>query len=174
MIRLVGSVLVAAAMVTNLWADCEAIRVESEIPVKLKTRGKPRVGKWEKVDEVLSEIGEKLGAVACEFTFGELFQTKEQAELYFPLTNTVLRVVPEGSLMGLTVFAKDGTALGAFSNRVRYERAGGLQVNNSYSIYYFQYTDMVDKLQSVGHRLLLDDFVVKWTDIRDKVAVSGR
>ena len=174
MSRMFVCVLMMTALMASVWAECEAIGAEFKVPVKLKTRGKPKVGKWEKVDEILNGIGENLGSADCKFTFGELFKTKQQEELYFPLTNSVLRIAPEESFTGITVFTKEGTALGTFSNRVRYERAGGLQVKKSYSVYYFQYKNPADKLQSVGHRLLLDDFVVKWIDIKDKVAVSGR
>jgi len=162
------------ALLASAWAECDSIGVEFKIPVRLKTRGKPKVGKWEKVDEVLNGIDQKLGQDDCEFAFEELFETKKPEELYFPLTNSVLRIVPEGSFTGIAVFTKDGTALGTFSNRVRFERAGGLQVKRSYALYYFQYADLTDTLQSVGHRLLLDDFVVKWTDVREKVAISRR
>jgi hypothetical protein len=153
--------------------DCAAIVADSKLPVKLKTRGKPKVGKWEKVDEVLNSMGQKVKASECKFTFGELFRYKKEDELYFPLTNTVLRVVPEAAFRGVSVYSKDGELLGVYANRALYERSGGLQLKKSYKSYYFQYEDRSNKLQSVGHRLLLDDFVVRWLEIKDKVAVSG-
>ena len=171
---LVSSLLVTFFAGSLLADDCESIRAEFKVPVNLKTRGKPKVGKWEKVDEVLNGVAQNLETVACEFAFGELFRNKNEGELYFPLTNTVVRLVPEESLAGVEVFNKEGEALGVYSNRVRYERSGGLQWKQSYETYYFQFTDSAGKLQSVGHQLLLDSYVVRWMDIRGKVAVSGR
>jgi hypothetical protein len=167
--------LLAVFFVVSAWADkCEAIVAEAKVPVKLKTRGKPKVGKWERIDEVLNELGQKMEAVECELTFGELFRNKKEEELYFPITNTALRVVPEESFRGVRVYRKGGELLGVYANRSLYERSGGLQLKKSYKSYYFQYEDLSKKLQSVGHRLLLDDFVVRWMDIKDKVAVSGK
>lgn len=175
MFRFLASVFLLTFSGSTVWADaCEEIVAEFKVPINLKTRGKPKIGKWEQVDEILNGLGQRMEVAACEFTFGELFRNKKEDELYFPLTNTVLRVVPEESLSGIRVFGKDGQALGVFANRVRYERSGGLQFQNSYSVYYFQYADLADKLQSVGHRLLLDDFVVRWSDIKDNVAVAGK
>jgi len=154
--------------------ECEAISTEFNIPIKLKTRGKPKMARWEQVDEILNGIGQKLERASCEFTFGELFRYGKEEEVYFPLTNTVVRVVPEQSLSGIKVYNNDGDLLGFYANKVRYERSGGLEFNQTYSLYYFQYSDLADKLQSVGHRLLLDDFAIRWIDIRDKVAVSGK
>ena len=174
MCRLMLSILFAAVFLMDLQADdCAEIRAEFKVPVELKTRGRPRVARWEKVDQILTGLGQRTGRLECRFTFAELFRNKKEEELYFPLTNTVLRVVPEGSLLGVQVFSKEGESLGVFANRVRYERSGGLHVKESYASFYFQYTDRADKLQSVGHRLLLDDFVVRWMDIKDKVAVAG-
>ena len=175
MCRLFGGTLLTVFLASSALAqECEQIVAELEIPVKLKTRGKPRVAKWEKVDEVLNDLGPRLEKVACEFTFGNLFRNKKGDEMLFPLTNTVLRTVPEESLVGVEVLNKEGQALGTYANRVPYERSGGLQLKKSYTTYYFQIMDSAEKLQSVGHQLLLDTYVVRWTDLENKVAVSGK
>jgi hypothetical protein len=163
--------------VVSSWADnCKTIVDEYKLPVNLKTRGKPKVGRWEKVDEILNGVGKAVEKLPCQFAFGDLFRTKKEEELFFPLTNTVLRVVPEESLSGTEVFNKDGEVLGVFSNRFTYERSGGLQLKKSYSTYFFQFVDSAGKLQSVrrGNRLLLDDFVVRWVEIKNKLAVPGK
>ena len=176
MCRYGAALFLAAFFIVSAWADdCEAIVAEFKLPVKLNTRGKPKVGKWEKVDEILNSVGEASEKCSCEFLFRELFRNKKEDELFFPLTNTALRVVPEESFSGLEVFNKDGELMGVYANRFGYERSGGLHLKKSYSIYYFQYVDLANKLQSVRRKgLLLDDFVVKWTDIRNKLAVSGK
>ena len=175
MCRLFAGTLLAMFLASNALAqECEQIVAELKIPVKLKTRGKPRVGKWEKVDEVLNDLGRRLESVACELTFGDLFRNKKEDEMLFPLTNTVLRTVPESSLVGVEVLNQEGETLGTYANRVPYERSGGLQLKKSYTTYYFQILDSAEKLQSVGHQLLLDNYVVRWVDIENKVALSGK
>lgn len=171
----VVAALAVCFMASALAEECSAFGADFKIPVKLKTRGKPKVARWEKVDEVMNGLGEKVTSSECSFTFEELFRYKKEDELYFPLTNTVLRVVPEESLPGTRVFNKDGEQLGVYANRFSYERSGGLQLKKSYSVYFFQYKNAAEKLQAVRRTgLLLDDFVVKWSDIKDKVAVSGK
>jgi hypothetical protein len=153
--------------------DCLSLAADLKLPLKLKTRGKPKVARWEQVDELLNGIRQSLQGNSCGFTYANLFQTKER-DLYFPLTNTVLRVGGEETFVGLMVYHKDGTALGEFAQRVPYERTGGLYATQSYTLYYFQFTDSSGKLQSVGHRLLLDDFALRFEDIKDRVAFSGK
>jgi hypothetical protein len=154
--------------------DCAAIAKELKLPVNLKTRGKPKVGKWEKVDEILNRVAKNPSARACRFAFRDLFRNKKEAELHFPLTRSVLKEVPEDVLRGVAVYTKEGDLLGRYENRVRYEKSGGLQVLDSYESYYFQFSTPAGKLESVGNRLLLDSYVVKWTDIKDKVAVTSQ
>jgi len=175
MFRLFFIGLLGTFFVASAGADrCQEVVSEAKLPVNLKTRGKPKVGKWERVDEILNEVGQKMEAAQCELSFGELFRNKKEEELYFPITNTLLRVVPEESLKGVKVYRKDGELLGVYTNRSLYERSGGLQLKKSYTSYYFQYEDLSKKVQSVGHRLLLDDFVVRWIDIKNRVAISGK
>ena len=154
--------------------DCATIAKELKLPVNLKTRGKPKVGKWEKVDEVLNMVAKSPSASACRFAFRDLFRNKKEEELYFPLTRSVLKAVPEDVFRGVAVYTKEGDLLGQYENRVRYEKSGGLQVLDSYDSYYFQFSTPAGKLESVGNQLLLDSYVVRWTDIKDKVAVSSQ
>ena len=155
------------------WPDsCQELAADLKLPKKMKTRGKPKVAKWEDVDKMLSELSERIAGTDCRLTFGEIFRHKDE-DVYFPLTNSAIRIVPEDAFTGLTVFTKEGFELGPYSGRVKYERSGGLYARKSYQLYYFQYQDSSGKMQSVGNRLLLDDFVVKWPDLMDRTAIAS-
>ena len=152
--------------------SCEEVVADLKLPKKMKTRGKPKIAKWEDVDKMLSELSERFDGTDCELTFGEIFRHKDE-NVYFPLTNTAVRIAPEEAFTGLVVFAKEGYELGPYAGRVKYERSGGLYARKSYQLYYFQYKDSGGKMQSVGNRLLLDEFVVKWPGLLDRVAVKS-
>ena len=166
-------ILVVILVCCSAWLSaqtCQDLAADLKLPTKFKTRGKPRVGKWEDVDKVLNALDKKLEVMQCSFTFSEVFKQNRE-DVYFPVTNSVVRIVPEDSLMGLTVFTKEEFELGEYAGAVRYEKSGGLYAQKSYSLFYFQYMGKDSNLHSVGSRLLLDDFVVKWDDIKDRVAV---
>ena len=153
--------------------DCQSILQEFKLPRKLKTRGKPKVLKWQDVDKTLNDVDRALQGKTCTFTFDQLFTTKNE-EAYFPLTNSVVRLVPEESLIDARVFAKEGDELGKYAGRARYERSGGLYARESYIVFYFQYEDARGELQSVGTDLLFDSFTVPWSELRGLVALSTK
>ena len=164
--------LFAAYSMSPLTAqDCQSVLQEMKLPQKLKTRGKPKVLKWEDIDKTLNSVDQALQGKSCSFTFAQLFSTKQE-EARFPLTNSVIRLVPEESLANLKVFTREGDELGKYVGRVRYERSGGLYARDSYSLFYFQYEDLEGGTESVGSRLLLDEFTVPWSDLSGRVAVS--
>ena len=166
--------LVANALSPVVAQDCPKVLREMKLPKKLKTRGKPKVLKWEDVDGVLNDVDKKLQDDACSVTFDQLFSSKNE-DAYFPLTNSVIRLVPEASLKGLKVFNNEGDELGTFAGKVRYERTGGLYARSSYVLYYFQFEDSNGQLQSVGGQsshLLLDRFTVSWSELKGRVALS--
>lgn len=144
---------------------------ELKLPVKLKTRGKPRRAKWEQVDKVLTELRKNLQGTTCEFKFEEIFKTDKE-KLYLPVTNNLVRTVSEAALAGVPIFNQSGERMGEYEGRVTYNRSGGLYVKKSYTLYYFQFRDTEGKLQSTGNRLLLDDYLVRWSDIKNRVAVN--
>ena len=153
-----------------LATQCESLKNELKLPVKAKTRGKPKVIKWELVDKTMDSLDKFEGASSlCQLTFEQIFKT-DRDDLYFPLTNTVIRLAPEGTFDGLKFYTKDEVEQGTFENRVTFERTGGLYARNSYQVYIFQYTTPSGRLMKIGPQLLLDNFVFKWKDIKDKVA----
>ena len=148
---------------------CLSVLKERTLPIKLKTRGRVQTARWEQVDEVLVGLDRDLKTLDCEFRFNELFEMDRQ-ELYFPLTNNVVRTVPESSLVGLTVFNPSEERLGIYVSRVRYTRTGGLERTDTYTLYYFQYQDSEGSIHTSGSQLLLDSYRVRWSDIAERIS----
>lgn len=166
--------LVMLLAVADAWGsnDCQAILQQLHLPHRVKTRDKPRVARWEQVDEIVNDLRQTAQNAHCRFSFETLFKTRRK-EMFFPLTNSLLSIVPEESLKGLTVFRHDGTELGSFVGKVLYERSGNLYATKSYHLYFFQYRDRQGKLQTSGTQLLLDRFTVKWADVAAKTAFAS-
>ena len=150
---------------------CATVLREKKLPVKFKTRGSPQRARWEQVDEVLTGLSEDLRGMPCELKFEEIFRTDKE-ELYIPLTNNLVRVVPETLLKGLPVFNQSGELLGEYESRVTYQRTGGLYATDSYTLYYFQYKDTEGEVESSGNHLLLDEFLVRWSDLSERIAMN--
>lgn len=151
--------------------DCETILPSLKLPAKLKTRGKPKRGRWENVDKVVTRVREATQDQDCSLTLEQLFRVRRQ-EIFFPLTNNLLRTIPEASLAGVAVYSNDGERLGEFSNIVPYHRSGGLYAVRGYTLHYFQYQDEEGGLHSSGTDLLLDNFLLKWSEIKDRIVIS--
>ncbi|MEE8348957.1 MAG: hypothetical protein V3R94_05270 [Acidobacteriota bacterium] len=147
---------------------CQSALQERNLPIRLKTRGSVETARWEQVDEVLAGLDRDLKALDCRFRFNELFETRRQ-ELFFPLTNNVVRTVPESSLAGVAVFNPSEERLGEYVSRVEYTRTGGLENTDSYTLYYFQYRDSEGEIHTSGSQLLLDSYRVRWSDIAESV-----
>jgi len=148
---------------------CATVLKEKKLPVKFKTRGQR--ARWEQVDEVLTGLSEDLRGMPCEIKFEEIFRTDKE-ELYIPLTNNLVRLVPETKLAGLPVFNQSGERLGEYDSRVSYQRSGGLYATDSYTLYYFQYKDTEGEVESSGNHLLLDEFLVRWSDLSERIAMN--
>ena len=50
-------------------AKCLEVTRNRKLPMKLKTRGKPKRARWEQVDKVLTDLREDLKQTACQFRF---------------------------------------------------------------------------------------------------------
>lgn len=162
------------AATTGYSADCQGISREMDLPAELKTSGKIKAARWQVVDKVLNDLAERARSSGCRFRFNEVFEVSKPDETYFPITNTALRIIPEESFVGLAVHRKDGEAIGIFDSRVAYQRSGGLYARESYTLYYFQFTDDQGRFHSSGNRLLLDDFLVRWSEIENSIAVESK
>lgn len=166
--------LLSVVSTTVAARDCEKVLTEMRLPAQLKTRGKPARVHWEQADAVITKLRNGLQGKECEFAFGQIFKAKKKKIVYFPLTNNVVRTTPAEALKGLEVFNQRGQILGQYEGRVTYERGGGTYAKNGYTLYYFQMKDQRGELQSTGNRLLLDDYLVKWEDLKNRVAISTK
>ncbi len=156
--------------------SCEELTAQYKLPKEVGKRKGPDRLKWEEVDKILSGIRQDLQGRECQFTFSALFQVKPKKDqvVYFPLTNNVLKTVPENALQGLQVFGVEGKPLGQYDSRVPHEKSGGGLAKRSYTLFSFQFKNPNGEFEAVGGRLLLDDYLVKWDDIKDKVAITTK
>lgn len=173
----------------------EAYRAAArKFPCKVKTRGKPKILRWQQVDRCLNEANDRvdwkglsrrmeelrkssgysaaeaLSAIESSLTahalpYERVFAVKNKKAL-LPLTNSLLKFLPEGSLMNLPVFDKSGSKLGEFAGAFPFEKTGGLNAANTFRMYLFQYTDSKGRMETpaILGRLLLDSYGVPWKD----------
>jgi hypothetical protein len=163
----------------------------AKFPCKLKAKGKAKMLRWQDVEECvnaafdrvdwtliskqLREIREKERYASTEMTlaiedaltahalpYSEVFLVKEQKAL-LPLSNSLLKFLPNESLVDLPVYSKSGTKIGVFAGIYRFEKYGAIS-GNKYLRSLFQYTDLKGKMQTPSDKLLLDSFGVPWKD----------
>ncbi len=158
------ALLVASAASADQW------------PKKIKTRGKPKVARWEEVDKVLARLEEARAALSDRrsLTFADLFLIEDDGVL-FPLTHSVLKHADEAGLNGLQVFTREGEELGRFAGKYVYEKRGGTVGPEGYDLTYFQYNDKQGRLQVAAagpYGPLLDNFCLRWGDVKLKTLGS--
>ncbi|MBI4454446.1 MAG: hypothetical protein HY644_00960 [Acidobacteria bacterium] len=169
-----------------------------DLPARIKA--KKKIARWDQIDAVLNQtivprakeslvtmkiatptaggqdafsenatLDEELGG--NRILFSDLFQINE--DNFFPLTNSVLKFVPESSLESIEVLDRTGQILGTFAGKSRYEKAGGLYSSrSSYVLITFQYKTAEGEIRSAGNDNLLDNFLVHWRDIRSRPALD--
>jgi hypothetical protein len=164
----------------------------AKFPCRLKAEGKLKMLRWESVENCLTDAEAMVdweglsqqfqtlrqdkavskidlsSAIESAFSahaipYDKVFSVKEEKAL-LPLSNTLLKFLPSGSLQDLPVFDKSGARIGTFAGVYSFEKAGGLNAANSYRMSLFQYTDLRGILQSpsIAGKLLLDSFGVPW------------
>lgn len=164
-------------------------------PCKIKERGKPKILHWEDVDDCLNnaaagkvdwqalssslvalrdgirglspmEFAAVVESVVTKHTviFDKMFIVKDEKALV-PLTNSLLRFLPAGSLQDVPVFDKVGTLMGTFGGVYSYESSGS---GNPYHLTQFQYADRNGEFKTAPERLLLDSFGIPWKDARSQ------
>ncbi|HEY2934222.1 MAG TPA: hypothetical protein VGK99_20975 [Acidobacteriota bacterium] len=166
-------------------------------PAKIKSKNK--VARWDQIDQLLNlqlapkteGLPDKMKAKAPAGSLGDMFSEKYEVRKllssngilfsdlfdigendFFPLTNSVLKFVPEGSLEGETVYDKSGQVLGKFAGKSRYERTGGLYGSGGFRLITFQYKTPQGEFRSAGHDNLLDNYVVFWSRIKQRPALD--
>jgi len=166
-----------------------------EFPCKPDTGGKPRMIKWQDLEECLNDADDRVdwdtltrqiedlrleegllredvspiveSALSAHVIPYSQVLTVKKKDALLPLSNTVLKFLPEDSLKGLSVFDKNlKKQIGTFFSGFTYEKSGGLSASNTYKLSLFQYTDLTGDLQAptLNNRLLLDSFGVPWED----------
>ncbi len=164
-------------------------------PCKTKERGKPKMLHWEDVDECLNnrvaakvdwqalsgslvalrdgtrgisvmEFASAVESVLATHTlaFDRMFIVKDEKAL-LPLTNSLLKFLPAGSLQDAPVFDRVGTLMGTFGGVYSYESSG---TGNPYRLTMFQYADRSGEFKTAPERLLLDSFGIPWKDARSQ------
>jgi hypothetical protein len=160
-------------------------------PCKLKSGGKARMLRWQQVAECLNDaydrvdwddissqlqaIRKESGLPANEFLdmaetslsahalpYEKVFRVKEMRAL-LPLSSSLLKFLPEGSLQDLPVMDKSGAKVGTFAGTYAFEKMGAISGTKSQLIQ-FQYTDLKGHMQGSPERLLLDSFGVPWKE----------
>lgn len=149
---------------------CMGVSGQLDLPAQVKTRGKPKRIRWEDVNSMMPKLREAVKGTPCRLTFGQVFAPKRE-DVFFPILDSILRTAPEEELVGVAVFYLDGDQAGVFSNRVIFEKT-------SYKQYYFQYKAKDGELRATNRNLLdyaenKPIFLMRWQDIKDKVAVTG-
>jgi hypothetical protein len=166
-------------------------QASAQFPCKVGTRGKAHMLKWQDVDRCLNRAAgsvdwealsrdlevvrltvrnlsgpDFMSQVEASFTahsvrFDQVLQVKDK-KATLPLTNSLLKFLPEHSLAGLRVVDNAGTDVGTFAGLFSFERTGGLSTANSYRLTMFQYTTSSGVAVAPPERLLLDSFGVPW------------
>jgi hypothetical protein len=169
----------------------------AEFPCSLKTRGKPKMLRWQDVDQCLNDAASRvdwdglaqklrdlrrsvpgyMSAQVDEFMeesfsakslpYEKAFKVKDTDAL-LPLTNSVLKFIPPNALQDLPVYDKAGARIGAFAGTYSFERRGGSDSTGAYKLTLFQYVDLKGEIQSSSDRILLDSFGVPWADASKK------
>ena len=98
--------------------------------------------------------------------YDKVFSVKEKEEsaALLPLSNSLLKFLPEGSLTDLMVHDDNGELIGIFLGSYPFDRSGGLTVLGEYRRMSFQYNDLRGDAQTPTSVFLLDSFGVPWRD----------
>jgi hypothetical protein len=163
----------------------------TKFPCKLKARGKANMLRWQDVEKCLNNAHDRVdwanlsrqlqkirengrfqaadvssvvesSLSAQAMSYDKVFRVKE-ANALLPLSNSMLKFLPDDSLLNLPVFNNSGARVGAFSGRYSFEKVGEISgTRNRHSL--FQYMDLKGNVQSPPDKLLLDSFAVPWKD----------
>ena len=120
-------------------------------------------------DDLAAAVEVSLTENALLFNSVFIVNEKDVGFALLPLSNSLLKFLPEDSLAELTVHDKKGELLGVFVGPYSFERSGGLEILSGYYIVSFQYTDLRGNVQTPGERFLLDSYGVPWRDARPQL-----
>jgi hypothetical protein len=129
---------------------------------------------WEDVSRQLKNIKKEFGLSSMEIStlvesslaahtvpYEKVFKVKK-TEGRLPLSSSLLKFLPEGSLQGSPVYEKSGTQVGTFSGVYSFDKNGGGLSGSPHRL--FQYTDSKGNFHGSSEQLLLDSFGVPWKE----------
>ena len=124
----------------------------------------------ERVSHEDISVAVEAALTAQALSYDRVFQVNEKEALtaLLPLSNSLLKFLPEKSLTDLLVYDKTGDLLGVFIGIYSFERRGGLEILTGYNMANFQYTDLKGNAQAPSERFLLDSYGVPWRDARQQ------
>ncbi len=167
-----------------------------QFPCKAKSGGSPKMVRWQDVAKCVNyandrvdweDISRQLQDIRKEFrvqaeemlslaeaslashklSFDKVFIIKDERAL-LPLSNSLLKFLPEGSLQDLPVFEKAlKKQVGTFAGLYSFDKSGELSGNRS-RLVLFQYNDLKGNIHSAAERLLLDQFGLPWKDAKSQ------
>ena len=169
---------------------------ELKFPCKAKPRGKAKILRWQDIEKCvnyahdrvdweglssqLQKIREAAGVDRERMTevmeaslsaqaipFNKVFLIKEDAAL-LPLSNSLLKFLPDKSLVNLPIYNNKMELLGSFSGIYAFEKRGELASASSYRISNFQYKDLKGDMQTPTERFLIDLYGVPWKDAQSQ------
>lgn len=106
-------------------------------------------------------------AISYDKVFRVIKKNEDRALL--PLSNSLLKFLPENSLADLPVYSKKGELFGSFIGTYSSERTGDLLVLGGYRMVNFQYTDIKGEAQAPTDRFLIDSYGVPWKDAKSQL-----
>jgi hypothetical protein len=115
--------------------------------------------------DLAATVDSSLAAYAI--SYDKIFIVKiKDAKALLPLSNSVLKFLPDNSLQDLPVFSRKGEKVGAFAGVYTYDKTGELAAANNYRLSVFQYADSDGNIHvpPSANRLLLDRYGVPWND----------
>lgn len=175
-----------AAVVATAYTSAAA-----QFPCELKAKGKPKMLLWQEISQCLNDANDRVdwdgvsrelqkirdeyrlsateiisasesALTAQALPYDKVFSVKEKnRKALLPLSSSLLKFLPDGSLEGLPVFEKKGKRVGVFSGAYAFERAGEVTGTMSRRKL-FQYTAPNGEVQPSPEKLLLDGFGVPW------------
>jgi hypothetical protein len=163
-----------------------------QFPCRLRTRGKVNMVRrpdldrclnyaydrvdWKTVSSRILEIREQYGFQEIDIVdlietslssktipYDRVFDIREE-NAFLPLSNSLLKFLPDGSFDGMPVYSSEGELLGMFAGVYSYEKRGGLSSADSFQLIYFQYVDFDGKVHTPSERFLLDSYAVPWKE----------
>jgi hypothetical protein len=177
-------------------ANSAYLSASAGFPCKIKAQGKPKMLRRQDVDRCLNAAYDRVdwetlsrqvqslcqnnrvswmdlaatldsSLAAHAISYDKIFTVKiKNAKTLLPLSNSVLKFLPDNSLQDLPVFSRQGAKVGVFAGVYTYDRSGELAAANNYKLSIFQYADSNGNIHvpPSANRLLLDRYGVPWND----------